>query len=174
MIQFRAEIAPHRNAMPRPPPGSEGQTYHVQPAQHGGRAYPEAEHQAHPNKHLNRPDHVSQKNRVRENQVGEERLVETYCGVGIALQVLLKAAVSKSGSEKLVLSEKEEEECGGDANYSQSLGKCTGLFRHAALILLGRPPRRGKRRRRHRSVEPPATPPGSALAAGAIARNVLL
>ena len=106
MVEFSAEIAPHRNSLAGFPPGCECEAEHMQRAQHRSRPHPESEQQTHPDKQFDHADHISEKYRVRQNQVGQNGLVETHRPVlDEALKVLLEPAVGKSGAENLVLAE---------------------------------------------------------------------
>ena len=78
-------------------------------AQHRRRAYPDSQQQAHSDEHFDRSDQVSEKYRMGQNQIGQNRLVEADRAVlGEALEILLKSAVGKLRAENLVLAEKQE------------------------------------------------------------------
>jgi hypothetical protein len=122
MIQFGAKIAPYRNFVAHFPPGSQRQTQHVECAQHRGQPNPHPQQQREPNKHLDRANHISEKYRMREHQMGKNRPVETdRATLDVAPQILLKSAVSKAGAKEFVFAEQNEKDRRGHAHDRNGL-----------------------------------------------------
>ncbi len=58
--------------------------------------HPDSEQQAHPDKQFDHSDQISEKYRVRQHQVGQNWLVETYRAVlDEALKILLEPPMSE-------------------------------------------------------------------------------
>ena len=103
---------------------------------HPGEAHPKAEEKADPNEHLYYPDHVSEEDGMRQNQIGKKRLIETDCSLlNKALQVLLEAAMSEFRPKELVLSKKEEENRSEDAHDRNRLRQGNGDPWHRQRVL---------------------------------------
>lgn len=100
MVEFRAEISPYGNTMSRSPPGSESKAEHVKRAHRGGRTDCNPEQQANSNGEFDRPDQITEKHGVWQNQIGKNGLIKADCtSLGVTLQVLLKAAVREFRAE---------------------------------------------------------------------------
>src|SRR4051812_458099 len=123
MVEFGAEVAPYRNSRTGLPPGGEGKAQHVQGAQHGCRAHPEAHQETHSNEEFDHADQISEKYRMRQHQIRQNRLVEAHnAGLDKSLEILLEPAVSELGAEDLVLAENQKENRRDDANDRDGFG----------------------------------------------------
>ena len=78
VVKFGAEIAPYWNTLSGLPPGGECEAQHMQRPKNRCWPHPESEQQTHSDKHFDHPDQVSEKNRMGQNQVGQNWLVKTY------------------------------------------------------------------------------------------------
>ncbi len=80
-------------------------------------------------------DQITKKYGVRQNQIGQNRLVEADRAVlDETLQVLLKTAMSELGAENLVLAEKQKKNRSSNTNYRDGLGKGARDFAHQVLL----------------------------------------
>src|SRR4029077_20935238 len=121
VIEFGAEGGPHRDSLARLPPGGKREAQHVQCAQRRCRPYPDSQQQAHSYKQLDHSDQISEKLRVRQHQVSQNRLIEAHRAVlDETLKVLLESAVSELGAENLVLAEEQKENRRGYAHRGDS------------------------------------------------------
>src|SRR3977135_2518591 len=103
MVEFGAEVSPHRNSRSRLPPGGEREAHHVQSSQHGRWPDPESRQQADSDKKFENDHQISEKHCIRQHQISQNRLVETYGSVlNESLKVLLESAMSKLWANNLV------------------------------------------------------------------------
>lgn len=117
MVEFGAEVPPHRDSRSGLPPGGERKAQHVQSAQHGRGPNPESHQQADSDKEFDHPYQISEKHGVRQHQISQNRLVETDCAIlDKSLKILLESAMSKLGAENLVLTENQKEGRRDDAD----------------------------------------------------------
>lgn len=108
----------------------------MQPTCDRSRPHGNSQKQADPDGELNHSDQVAKKCRMRQDQIGENRLIKAHrCPLGIALQILLKAAMGEFRAKQFVLAEQKKKTCGGHAYDSQSFGKKRGIVAHEFPIM---------------------------------------
>src|SRR6516165_5336384 len=118
VIELRAEVAPNGHTMPSFPPGARDHVQHEQNADHRRRAHFQPQQERDPDQAFDDADQITERRRVRLNQLQERNIAAQGTRLDVILQILREERVGEFAARQLVLAKKKKEDCRRDADES--------------------------------------------------------